>query len=153
MNISKTMEDAISSNNIFGIRSSFYTIVLSDPGFATGRFEKTLEYVKSKNIQGLIDEHNNKDFLEESDWNEEYCSLLASELQENFSLERIEHLIKVSKQVFKTAEAPVNKETFKNNDTNQKVNIDTDDSDKYAWIKGILVVVGIIAFIRWIFKE
>jgi hypothetical protein len=100
MEISKTLEEALESKNVGRIRSVFYTIAHEDPGFSTGKFRATLNFVKSKDISGLFDVYDGKAFKDESEWNNEYWADVASELMDNFCEERINHLQKVGRKLY-----------------------------------------------------
>lgn len=95
------LEEAIEKNSLVGIYSVFYTIAHGDPNFSTNKFKETLAYVKTKNIQGLIQEYDGEEFETEDKWNEGYWALIASSLMDNFCEERIAHLEAVGKKVYK----------------------------------------------------
>lgn len=102
------LEDAIEKNSLVGIYSVFYTIAHGDPNFSTGKFRSVMEYVKSKNIDGFIQEFDGEEFEAEEKWDEDYWALVASSLVDNFCVERIDHLEAVGKKVYpeKVAERP-----------------------------------------------
>jgi hypothetical protein len=102
------LEEAIANNNLVGIYSVFYTIAHGDPNFSTNKFRELLAYVKSKHIDGLMQEFDGEDFASEKEWNEDYWALVASSLMDNFCDERINHLEEVGKKVYpnKKAEQP-----------------------------------------------
>lgn len=103
------LEDAIYKKSLVGIYSVFYTIVHGDPNFSTGKFAETLRYVKSKNIDGLMQEFDGDEFEPEDKWDEEYWALIASSLIDNFCDTRIQHLEKVGKKVFPIKADPMSK--------------------------------------------
>lgn len=96
----EALEDAIQKKSLVGIYSVFYTIVHGDPTFTTGKFSETLNYVKSKNIEGFIQEFDGEEFEPEDKWDEEYWAMIASSLIDNFCDIRIQHLEQVGKKVF-----------------------------------------------------
>ena len=95
------LEEAIEKKSLVGIYSVFYTIAHGDPNFSTNKFKETLAYVKTKNIQGLMQEYDGEEFEMEDKWNEGYWALIASSLMDNFCEERIAHLEAVGKKVYK----------------------------------------------------
>jgi hypothetical protein len=95
------LEEAIEKKSLVGIYSVFYTIAHGDPNFSTNKFKETLAYVKTKNIQGLMQEYDGEEFETEDKWNEGYWALIASSLMDNFCEERIAHLEAVGKKVYK----------------------------------------------------
>lgn len=102
MEISKTLENAIETKNVSRIRSAFYTIAHEDPGFSSGKFRNTLNYVKTKNIPGLFDPYDGAVFEDETKWTKDYWAKVASDLVDNFCEERIEHLQKVGAKLYPT---------------------------------------------------
>lgn len=96
MVVSDTLQKAINDKDIATIRSSFYTIILSDPYFRTNKFDETLKYVQKQQIEGLFDADIGAELKDKSEWNEEYFDLLASQLQDNFSIARINQLKQVA---------------------------------------------------------
>ena len=98
---------AVAAKDLDDIYSSFWTILLSDPGFGTGRFDEAYAYVKSHNISGFIQEHNNKAFRNISEWDKDYWDEIVSDLMDNFSDERIEHLRQVSEKLYPKEEPEV----------------------------------------------
>lgn len=121
MAVSKTMENAVLEKDLGKIYSSFYTILLSDPGFTTTKFDEAFRYVKSKNIEGFLQEHNGEPFAPMCDWNQQYWDKVASALVDNFSTERINHLKQVGKAVYSIEEAqePAGKDTQKKTEAAQ----------------------------------
>ena len=99
------LEDAIEKKSLVGIYSVFYTVAHGDPNFSTGKFRRLLEYVKSKNIDGLFQEYDGEEFETEDKWDEDYWALIASSLIDNFCMERIDHLEQVGKKVYKNRTA------------------------------------------------
>ena len=156
MIISENLKNAVLDNDLTAIRSSFYTILLSDPGFETDRFDEALEYVKSHNVKDLIDEHDGEELLEKEYWNEEYFDLLASKLQDNFSKERIKQLKTVAKEVYSCdSDDEVKKDEYTSNVSTNKAKTIISDicfDDKYAWVRKLGIFIVVVWFIRYIFK-
>lgn len=103
------LEDAISKKSLVGIYSVFYTIAHGDPNFSTNKFRNVLEYVKTKNIPGLMQEFDGEAFEPEEKWDEDYWALVASSLIDNFCEERIQHLETVGKKVYPLKASEENK--------------------------------------------
>lgn len=162
MNISETLQEAIDKKDILGIHSSFYTIALSDPGFATGKFEEVLNYVKGKDIDGFIEQHDDEEFLDKELWTEEYWSHVASKLQDNFSEERIRHFIEVGKCVYTYAEKKTQKQAPQRTRSNasgsstkvrstQKVERKSKEEKSELW-KGLVFIAGAFILFNQILK-
>lgn len=166
MAISETLRKAVNDKDITAIRSCFYTIVLSDPGFKTQKFDEALNFVKASNVDGVVDVHDGEELLPEEEWNDAYFDFLASKMQDNFSEERIEQLKKVAKGISNSVETKdVQKEpnmnnshtASRNNDSqngNNKYNSSSNKSkslnvnsiEDYTW----LGIVGVAIVTLWI---
>lgn len=119
--LSKTLQEAIENNDVLAIHSSFYSILHEDPNFSTGKFEKTLAYIKVKNIPGVFQEYDGEVFKESDEWNEEYWALEASVLMDNFCMERINLLKQIGRKLYPVAvkkEKVVARSNNKRHDTN-----------------------------------
>lgn len=99
------LEEAISNKKITLIRNEFSVIAHEDPSFSTGKFDATLEYVKSKKIDGVFDAFDGRVFKSKEEWNEEYWALIVSSLMDNFCEERIDHLKEVSRYLYPSKQA------------------------------------------------
>lgn len=141
MTLSKTMEKAVQEKDLEGIYASFYTILLYDPSFSTGKFEETFQYIKSLGIPGFVQKYNGTEFKDADAWNEEYWDMVASELVDNFCVERIQHLKKISAKVYpkKQSNIPKLAEESKNRETVKK----KQDSENFQNPANGLMLVGI----------
>lgn len=72
-----------------------------------------MKYVKNNEIDGFIQKHNGVIFEAEEKWSEEYWDKVASELIDNFSMERINHLKDISKKLYPNKEDDLNIEQKK----------------------------------------
>ncbi|ACT00497.1 hypothetical protein [Paenibacillus sp. JDR-2] len=90
------LQDAIASKNYIRIHNELCSIIHKDPVFRTGDFETALQYVMGF-IPDVIKEHDNAPPLERELWNDDYWALVVSELMDNFSLNRIEHVKQVGR--------------------------------------------------------
>lgn len=145
MAISETLKNAVDNHDVTAVRSCFYTIVLSDPGFQTNRFDEALNFVRSSHMDGLMDAHDGEELLPEEEWNEEYFDLLVSKLQDNFSEERIE-------QVKKVAKAIKNRDSDGSSNKSRTVESSIQRNDDYVWLGILGVVVAAFFVLRRIFK-
>ena len=156
MMISKTLEDAINKKNMTGIHSVFYTIVHEDPAFRTGKFEANLEYVRKLNLAGFIAVHNNEPFLSSEEWDEKYWALVASQLLDNFSLERIEHLKEVGRAIYDCREVEFledeNYETVFRSENNFDMSKQSQDEKRKA-MKIFLIGAAIVVGFLWLFGK
>ena len=164
MTVSDNLKHAVENKDITAIHSILYTIAHEDPGFQTSKFKDTLSYVKSKRIDGVIEPHDGRPFLPEEEWDEKYWALVASQLQDNFSEERIDHLIKVGKKLFGKSSATGESEssgrsTYAYSGGSQDKSGKTKDFSEYDFtedqkklLKG-LGVAAAITFIVWLLER
>lgn len=148
MAISETLRNAVNDKDITAIRSCFYTIILSDPGFKSKRFEEALNFVKASNVDGVMDLHDGEELFPEEEWNEAYFDLLASKMQDNFSEERIAQLKKVAKKIYGTANNE-DIENKKNSSKDKGKARDQSSIEDYTWIG----IVGAVIAILWVFRR
>lgn len=153
--LSNTLVEAVKNKDVRSVKNSFYTIILSDPFFDTGRFDEAIEYVKNSNLSGFIDEHDGEKLIDKSEWTETYFDLLASRLVDNFSEERIEQIKMVAEKLKKDKERKEKKKTTASSDEskkiiNSKINVKT--KEDYSWILPIGVLLFMIVVIKKIIK-
>ena len=126
---------AVDNRDIVAVKSSFYTMILSDPTFRTSKFDEAFQYVKNSNLDGFIDEHDGEELLPESEWDEDYFDLLASKLLDNFSEERIQQLKKVAAGLDDSKE--VKKE---------------EEKKTYSWIIIGVAIIAALIFLKRLLK-
>lgn len=149
MALSSLMEKAIKENDLTTIYSSFYTILLSDPGFANGRFDQTLDELKRCSVEGLFQPYDGKEFKRCEDWNQQYWDNVASELMDNFCMERIEHLKAISRVLYPTNKKAIDEiDNLKKEQLEyQKKNIELIHSSKYKMSLNLAKMIAIITII------
>lgn len=90
--ITDSFRDAVSSNDVTGLRIMMKDSLLVDPSFS--QFEEM--YRLAKNVPGLFDSHDGKKFENnKSLWNDDYMNKLMVQIVYNFSHERLNHLKEV----------------------------------------------------------
>ncbi|MCH1640886.1 hypothetical protein MJ257_12290 [Paenibacillus timonensis] len=92
------LQEAISKKNYIRIRNELCSIIHKDPIFHTGDFETALQYVK-RYIPDVVQVHDNLPFSGREHWDDEYWALVVSELMDNFSMERIEHVKQIGRHL------------------------------------------------------
>lgn len=110
---SKILEDAVKNCNLIAIYSVFYTILHEDPGFFTGKFRSTFDYVRSREIPGFIQPYDGEPFAPPEEWDQDYWAMTASDLVDNFCIERIMHLEEVGKQLYPSVPKKIQQEQVK----------------------------------------
>lgn len=155
LEISETLRNAVECRDLVSIKSSFYTIILSDPAFKTGRFDEALEYLKDKKIEDIMEKHDGEELKPEEEWNEEYFDLLASKLQDNFSEERIKHIKQVAKKLYEsTAASEAAQKVCGSEERSRRKAIAADTgSDDYKWIGIIGTIAAVLLMLKHLFKR
>lgn len=89
MALTKAFYEAVSENDVRGIRIMMKNSLLVDPTFREfAEMEK-----ETASIKGLYDEHDGRAFNNNKEtWNDEYMDRLMVQVVRNFSHERIKHL-------------------------------------------------------------
>ena len=150
MTLSKAMEVAIVEKDFGRIYSSFYTILLSDPGFVNGKFDQVLNELKMRNIEGLFQKYDEKSFKSKEEWNQQYWDSLASELKDNFCVERIEHLKEVSKFLYPSGQPKQSSVNMAENEfeaQKKTEQIQLSNHNRKSNIGKLIVVVGVLVII------
>ena len=150
--VTSKFKEVVNCNDVVGIKSALYTIILSDPFFSSGKFDDALEYVVDKKGKEFFDEHDGEVFLAESEWNEEYYNDVLSRLSDNFSEERVEKVKEIAKKIncykksdYKSIDISKTKNE-KENGSNKR------DIDEYSWAIAIILLIGVVWLFRKIFK-
>jgi hypothetical protein len=101
--INKTLNEAIRSKDIKTIRDVLTTSMVQDPGFSKGVFEERL---KRCLVAAISDSELFETFegsvinRDPNTWTKDYYAEQRTEFRYNFSLERLEHLKKVGRQLY-----------------------------------------------------
>ena len=161
MEISDGLKRSIETHDIVGARSSFYTIILSDPEFTTNRFDEAITYVKERGFTDIFDEHDGEELKNSNKWNETYFDFMASKLQDNFSEKRIQYLKEIARYLYtlKMTECKVyNSDNTENNNSGRKtsrknIKVETaGDQTDYSPLLIIGIVLGAWFVLHKLFK-
>jgi len=149
MEFNSNLQNAIKSKNIIAIRSALYTIAHEDPSFKSGKFLRTFNAIKNMSIPGLIDKHEGELIENPKIWSEVYWAKVASDMIDNFSIKRIDHLIEVGKKVYlkESGSSPLSHNKM-NVRRSKAVTVGEDD-----FLKFIFIVLGLIYVITRLFKK
>lgn len=94
------VKDAIGNRNYIRIHNEFCSVIHQDPSFRTRDLEEAIQYIKGQNVPDVIRAHDQRPFADRGEWNKEYWALVLSELMDNFSSERVEHIKQVGRHLF-----------------------------------------------------
>ena len=108
MNLAPKYLDAIANQDTLRLQMMLVTIIYSDEGFNTNRFLETIKAVKEAYPQ-IIVPHSGDLNVDKTQWNEAYYNKLLSELRDNFSQERINHVMEVGRYLYGKEEKSMNK--------------------------------------------
>jgi len=160
MSVNKSLQEAVNNKDLIAIRGAIYTIILSDPGFKTSKFDEAWDYIKTSGIEGLFDSSDDERILPEEEWNDSYFDELVSELPDCFNEERISKIKKVGRKLYSSSSGQINSRCQRNYQFDNKVEDEDFDSTPSAYKKKrlygliglIAVVIGIVFIFRLIFK-
>ena len=91
---------AVGNRNMIQIHNELCSIIHKDPSFITRDFNDALGYVKSSGVVGVIQPHDQAATLPKASWDKEYWAQVVSDLMDNFSEERIQHVREIGRHLF-----------------------------------------------------
>jgi len=125
MSIPDKLKEHVKNQDINSIRIMLKNIIIADPTF--GEFNELNSYVKENHID-IYEKYDGKVFEEDiTKWNKDYLNTECIRLVANFSEERVKHIRKVCKVVYKERIELINKER---NDSEKKTA--TDKGNNFA---------------------
>lgn len=154
--INENLKKAVDAKDILAARGFFYTIILSDPAFKTSKFEECFQYVMDRGLEGFLDPHDGEELKPKTEWDEKYFDLLASKLQDNFSMERISQLKKVASELYGdshiSTDPSLTEKLEHQKKTNKSKSLHVNESDDYVWAFALGTVAIVWMLLRHIFK-
>ncbi|MCQ6558482.1 hypothetical protein [Paenibacillus mendelii] len=94
------LQNAVKTRNYIQIYNELCSIIHKDPSFVTNEYAQALRYIQGQDIPDLIHEHDGRPFADREHWDKEYWALVMSDLMDNFSMPRVEHIKQVGRQLF-----------------------------------------------------
>ncbi|UVI31963.1 hypothetical protein [Paenibacillus spongiae] len=94
------LQNAVKTRNYIQIYNELCSIIHKDPTFATYELTQAIHYIQGQGVPALIHEHDGRPFAEREQWDKEYWALVISDLMDNFSILRLEHMKEVGRQLF-----------------------------------------------------
>ncbi len=107
MSISAKFKEAVSEKDKISVRIMLKDSLLIDKSFKD--FADMSKYALENGLSDLYDGHNGKEFLDESQWTEDYLNEEIVSLFRNFSKERIELLKQIINKVYDIKDSKKNK--------------------------------------------
>ena len=98
MSISAKFKEAVSEKDKISVRIMLKDSLLIDKSFKD--FADMSKYALENGLSDLYDGHNGKEFLDESQWTEDYLNEEIVSLFRNFSKERIELLKQIISKLY-----------------------------------------------------
>ncbi|QWH39343.1 hypothetical protein EXW53_21680 [Bacillus mycoides] len=92
--ITEQFKAAVRSKDVERVKIMLKNSLMQDLTF--NQFKKMLDYTL-KFLPNIIEEHDGEIFKSKSDWTKQYASAIKSDLVDNFSAERIEHIKEVQR--------------------------------------------------------
>jgi hypothetical protein len=89
---------AISSENIEGVREALLTYIRRDPGNIE-EIMRALNYAKEL-IEGIFEPHDEKEFKDVEQWSKEYFLNVLDDMYSNFSEIRFQHICLVGAHIY-----------------------------------------------------
>lgn len=118
------LKESVEKRDFAALHNILYSILNTDKSFSTTYFDDTLKYITDR-IPDFVKENDGQEsFKDELEWDKDYWITIAAGLKDNFTMEKVELLKRISKVLY-----PVKKE---------------EDSDLAKYLP-IAVILGVIA--------
>lgn len=96
---SNFLQECIEKRDLNGIKNALYVALNADRYFSTGNFDDILNYAKER-VPEFILPDKGETFKPESEWTEDYWSKLSVSLKNEFTMEKVRQLKKMSAKLY-----------------------------------------------------
>ncbi|MEI0798996.1 hypothetical protein R4Q14_11815 [Brachyspira intermedia] len=96
---SNFLQECIDKRDLNGIKNALYVALNADRYFSTGNFDDILNYAKER-VPEFILPDKGEIFKPESEWTEDYWSELSVSLKNEFTMEKVRQLKKMSAKLY-----------------------------------------------------
>ena len=96
---SNFLQECIDKRDLNGIKNALYVALNADRYFSTGNFDDILNYAKER-VPEFILPDKGETFKPESEWTEDYWSKLSVSLKNEFTMEKVRQLKKMSEKLY-----------------------------------------------------
>ncbi|MEI0558969.1 hypothetical protein [Brachyspira intermedia] len=105
--LSESFKESVKNHDKDSILSSFAVLLNTDRSFEKCKADTAIEYIKA-NYPEFIQPNKGETFKDKTQWTEDYWTEISASLYDYFSLEKIEQLRKMSKELY-----PAKEKTYK----------------------------------------
>ena len=139
------LQECIEKRDIEGIKNVLYTSLNNDRTFYTSRFDDMLNYVKEK-VPEVILPDKGEVFEDESNWTEKYWTKVAVSLRNEFTMEKVRQLKKMSEKLYPARNTIPHQDesTFTKGNQSARGNREFPKINPIIIAVGAAVVIGII---------
>lgn len=141
-NPSNFLQECIEKRDIEGIKNELFTILNDDRTFSSERFDNALNYAKEK-VSEVILPDKGEVFEDESNWTEKYWTKVAVSLRNEFTMEKVRQLKKMSEKLY----PPRNTKHYKDESTFTKGNQSLGGNSESPKINPVIIAVGAVIVI------
>ncbi|MEI0551403.1 hypothetical protein R4K89_13970 [Brachyspira intermedia] len=138
---SDTLNECIEKRDLNGIKNALYMALNIDRSFSTGNFDDMMNYIKSKGITDFISPDKGETF--KSECTESYWTELAVSLRNEFTMEKVRQLKKMSEKLY----PPRNTRHYKDESTFTRGNQSAGGNSESPKINPIAIAVGAVIVI------
>ncbi|WP_020005351.1 hypothetical protein [Brachyspira innocens] len=131
---SDTLNEFIAKRDVEGIKNALYIALNTDRSFSIDNFDNILNYAKER-VPEFISADKGETFKPESEWTESYWTELAVSLRNEFTMEKVRQLKKMSAKLY-----PPRTSSYKNTEGSTE----SPKISPIAIAVGAVVVIGII---------
>ncbi|EKV58321.1 hypothetical protein [Brachyspira hampsonii] len=134
---SDTLNEFIAKRDVEGIKNALYIALNTDRSFSIDNFDNILNYAKER-VPEFISADKGETFKPESEWTENYWTELAVSLRNEFTMEKVRQLKKMSAKLY----PPRNTQHYRDESTFTRGNQSSGGSSESPKINPIAIAVG-----------
>ncbi|MEI0491527.1 hypothetical protein R4J17_03695 [Brachyspira intermedia] len=139
---SNFLQECIEKRDVEGIKNILYMSLNTDRSFSIDNFDNILNYAKER-VPEFILPDKGETFKPESEWTESYWSELAVSLRNEFTMEKVRQLKKMSEKLY----PPRNTRHYRDESTFTIGNQSAGGSNESPKINPVIIAVGAVIVI------
>ena len=94
------LKESVEKRDFLALHNILYSILNTDKEFATTYFDDTLKYITDRIPDFVKENEEQESFKDKSDWDKDYWIRIAAGLKDNFTMEKVELLKSMSKELY-----------------------------------------------------
>lgn len=129
------LKEAVESGNISNTRAAISSYITKNPGNKNRELNEVIKYIANNHLDNKVwEEHSKKtgETQNKSQWTKDYFRIVRSNLRNNFSKERMNHILEVGQYLYKDEIQQKNSEkvVVRCKSTNERGKVDNSGKSK-----------------------